>query len=643
MVQKVNLEMTEGVQEALSERVISVTSRTAMKAYDVPPGTQFSLEEGGRSGTFVVKSGAPPSDPQEGIYVVLDNGNYAMRRFDGISSEGGVYAVWWGIITGGSEDNSAKIQAAIDYAGSIPIIFPPGETRYTETLNFDLGTKLIGPKGDAGLFAGYSASLNYAPGVAVKTTTASAISPSDTAIDLANASGFPSSGRIYISGINGEWVSYSGKSGNTLTGCTRNVVGGTVGAVTDITGQSYSSGESVWLSRPAIQKVDGAFSGGLYDISLYHDGFVDETTGWTDLGVGLYFPNASYAHVIDNALIYGFEKAGVFGEAYLTTALKPMAYRCRYGFLLTTGNGASLTHVDMGVLGSAASGGGWGIYFKGGNGGSIAFGNLSNGGVNIPVISDSHQELSVSGTYTEATSNDLFYALNDGSIFVKGHYAKGANNLGRIASGGKLFIDGIEHENIVTKRVVASGGETGVWSIINEVDIDSSYEIQPKKYGRDEERYEVPSWNASESGEIYPRLYHTKAITDNTLTDVLKFRTEPDGTTPDITVGANVTYSYGTARDGGQAAEQGLLQVIIKHRINNPPIVSISKVGAAQALDSATLSVTWSTSIALISGNRYETTIKITADESLNNNGELTAIIDSTKPPMRKDDLRFGT
>ena len=138
---------------------------------------------------------------------------------------------------------------------------------------------MIGPQGDAGLFAGYSVFLNYAPGAAVKTTVASAISPSDTTIDLSDASAFDSSGRIYLDSINGEWVSYTGKSGNTLTGCTRNVVGGTVGAVTDVNGQSYSIGTTAWLSRPAIQKVDGAFSGGLHDVSLYHDGFVDEATG----------------------------------------------------------------------------------------------------------------------------------------------------------------------------------------------------------------------------------------------------------------------------------------------------------------------------------------------------------------------------
>jgi hypothetical protein len=56
-----------------------VSSRTEMKAYDVPTGYQFSLAEGGRSGLFEVKTGSPPADTQEGIYIVLTNGNYAER------------------------------------------------------------------------------------------------------------------------------------------------------------------------------------------------------------------------------------------------------------------------------------------------------------------------------------------------------------------------------------------------------------------------------------------------------------------------------------------------------------------------------------------------------------------------------------
>jgi hypothetical protein len=64
---------------AILNRVIRVTSRTDMKAYDVPAEYQFSLEEGGRSGLFVVKTGSPPADTLEGVYVVLTNGNYAER------------------------------------------------------------------------------------------------------------------------------------------------------------------------------------------------------------------------------------------------------------------------------------------------------------------------------------------------------------------------------------------------------------------------------------------------------------------------------------------------------------------------------------------------------------------------------------
>jgi Tfp pilus assembly protein FimT len=63
----------------VDNRVIRVSSRTEMKAYAVPAGYQFSLEEGGRSGLFVVKVGTPSADTLEGVYIVLDNGNYAER------------------------------------------------------------------------------------------------------------------------------------------------------------------------------------------------------------------------------------------------------------------------------------------------------------------------------------------------------------------------------------------------------------------------------------------------------------------------------------------------------------------------------------------------------------------------------------
>lgn len=98
-------------------RIIPVSSRTAMKAYDVPPGTQFSLEEGSRSGRFVVKSGTPPSDPQEGVYVALDNGNYAERMYgQNAMMSNTVHAGWWGV--DGSGDDTDAIQAGMDFVSA---------------------------------------------------------------------------------------------------------------------------------------------------------------------------------------------------------------------------------------------------------------------------------------------------------------------------------------------------------------------------------------------------------------------------------------------------------------------------------------------------------------------------------------------
>jgi hypothetical protein len=71
--------MVTKVKGSVSQDVIRVSSRTAMKAIPAAAGVQYSLEEGGRSGQFVVKAGTPPADTLEGVYVVLDNGNYAER------------------------------------------------------------------------------------------------------------------------------------------------------------------------------------------------------------------------------------------------------------------------------------------------------------------------------------------------------------------------------------------------------------------------------------------------------------------------------------------------------------------------------------------------------------------------------------
>ena len=99
-------------RQAINNRVISVTSRAQMKAYDVPEGYQFSLSDGQSTGTFRVYSGpSPVVDTYEGVYVTLGNGNHAKREFgQNVSYIPQVNAKWWP-----NSDDAVSIQSAIDF------------------------------------------------------------------------------------------------------------------------------------------------------------------------------------------------------------------------------------------------------------------------------------------------------------------------------------------------------------------------------------------------------------------------------------------------------------------------------------------------------------------------------------------------
>lgn len=133
-------------------RVIPVSSRTAMKAYNVPPGTQFSLEEGGRSGKFVFRSGDQSvnvsADSQEGIWVAPDSdatgsSGAFMRLYDGITSDGGLRGEWFGAAGSGNVDDAGAIQAAMDYAGSSTSLYESGGCVYLGKGMFRLDSGLI--------------------------------------------------------------------------------------------------------------------------------------------------------------------------------------------------------------------------------------------------------------------------------------------------------------------------------------------------------------------------------------------------------------------------------------------------------------------------------------------------------------------
>lgn len=103
--------MVTKIKGSVAEPVVQkYNSRTDMKDSDAPVGAVLYLNEGGRSGEFIIKSGTPPSDPQEGIYVVLANGNYAervraSRHFD---------AGWYGLSSANTAaDNNAAWSAFV--------------------------------------------------------------------------------------------------------------------------------------------------------------------------------------------------------------------------------------------------------------------------------------------------------------------------------------------------------------------------------------------------------------------------------------------------------------------------------------------------------------------------------------------------
>lgn len=70
---------------------IYVENVAELEALSLAEGVNVYLTQEGRAGEFVVKTGTPPSDPQKGIYIVLANGNYAERLF-----EGSVHVEWFG-------------------------------------------------------------------------------------------------------------------------------------------------------------------------------------------------------------------------------------------------------------------------------------------------------------------------------------------------------------------------------------------------------------------------------------------------------------------------------------------------------------------------------------------------------------------
>jgi hypothetical protein len=84
--------------------------------------------------------------------------------------------------------------------------------------------------------------------IAASTTLNGALSSSDTTITVVSTTGFAASGAI---GIDGEYITYSGKTGTTFTGCTRGVGSTARAYASGVTVNQYSNASGWGAAAPA--------------------------------------------------------------------------------------------------------------------------------------------------------------------------------------------------------------------------------------------------------------------------------------------------------------------------------------------------------------------------------------------------------
>ena len=136
--------------DELNNRVIRVTSIAEMEAYSAPVGYVFSLNDGGRSGTFDVVAGdfstELAADTLNGIYVGLADNATATTKVLKRRYSGAVNVTWFGTVGNGTADDTASLQAAIKSTegSDFYLYLPVGIYRTTEEIAITRGIKIVG-------------------------------------------------------------------------------------------------------------------------------------------------------------------------------------------------------------------------------------------------------------------------------------------------------------------------------------------------------------------------------------------------------------------------------------------------------------------------------------------------------------------
>jgi hypothetical protein len=141
--------------------VIRVTSIAAMEAYSAPVGYVFSLNAGGRSGTFDVIAGdfsaELAADTENGVYIGLSDDTTATTKVCRRRIDGFVKADWFGADRLGVIDSTTAIEAANEFcngstSGYKTILFA-GEYLFSSTITLNRGVVFLGD-GNTAAFGG---------------------------------------------------------------------------------------------------------------------------------------------------------------------------------------------------------------------------------------------------------------------------------------------------------------------------------------------------------------------------------------------------------------------------------------------------------------------------------------------------------